>query len=252
MQPIILHIDLGNQSLSNWLKDNRYVIYSELVRYSEKLINERLELVQAILVSNLADNIVFIIKQDKMTEDLQMIYDDLKESNGKSLSHFETELLKIRASKATPAMLNGVMVEYYGAMTPLQQIANVSTLDARTITVQPWEKQSINDIAKGILNANLGLNPQSNGEQLLISVPPLTEERRRELVKRAKSEAETAKVGIRTNRKDALDLLKDLKNDGLSEDLCKDSEDEIQKITNSFIKKIDDLVEVKEKDIMTI
>ena len=110
----------------------------------------------------------------------------------------------------------------------------------------------LGDIAKGIINSNLGLNPQNNGEQLIISVPPLTEERRRELVKRAKSEAETAKVGIRTNRKDALDLLKDLKNDGLSEDLCKDSEDEIQKITNSFIKKIDDLVEVKEKDIMTI
>ena len=187
-----------------------------------------------------------------MTEDLQMIYDDLKESNGKSLSHFETELLKIRASKATPAMLNGVMVEYYGAMTPLQQIANVSTLDARTITVQPWEKQSINDIAKGILNANLGLNPQSNGEQLLISVPPLTEERRRELVKKAKAEGETAKIGIRNNRKDAIDFVKTLKTDGLSEDLAKDAESAIQDFTNQAIKQIDEILEIKEKDIMTI
>jgi len=181
-----------------------------------------------------------------------MIYDEFKSSNNNTLNHLESELSKIRAGKASPAMLGSVMIDYYGSMTPINQVANINTSDARTILVQPWEKSMLGDIAKGIINSNLGLNPQNNGEQLIISVPPLTEERRRELVKRAKSEAETAKVGIRTNRKDALDLLKDLKNDGLSEDLCKDSEDEIQKITNSFIKKIDDLVEVKEKDIMTI
>jgi ribosome recycling factor len=187
-----------------------------------------------------------------MVEELDMIYDEFKSSNNKSLNHLENELIKIRAGKASPAMLQGVMVEYYGSMTPLQQVANVNTMDARTIVVQPWEKNMLNDIAKGIMNANLGLNPQNNGEQLLIAVPPLTEERRRDLVKRAKAEAEHAKVGVRNNRKDSLDMIKDLKKDGLSEDMEKDAEEEIQKITNSFIKKIDDLVEIKEKDIMTV
>lgn len=187
-----------------------------------------------------------------MVEELELIYDEFKESNNKSLGHLESELIKIRAGKASPAMLQGVMVEYYGAMTPIQQVANVNTMDARTIVVQPWEKNLLNDIAKGILNANLGLNPQNNGEQLLIAVPPLTEERRRDLVKRAKAEAESAKVGVRNHRKDALDMIKDLKKEGLSEDLEKDAEEEIQKITNSFIKKIDDLLELKEKDIMTV
>jgi ribosome recycling factor len=187
-----------------------------------------------------------------MIEELSMIYDEFKEANQKSLNHLENELLKIRAGKASPAMLNSVMVEYYGSMTPLQQVANVNTMDARTIIVQPWEKPLINDIAKGIINANLGLNPQSNGEQLIIAVPPLTEERRRDLVKRAKTEAENAKIGVRNNRKDALDMIKDLKSEGLSEDMSKDAEEEVQKITNSYIKKVDELLELKEKDIMTI
>jgi ribosome recycling factor len=187
-----------------------------------------------------------------MTEELQMIYDEFRSSNQKTLGHLENELTKVRAGKASPSMLNGVMVEYYGAPTPLQQVANVSTMDARTITVQPWEKNMLNDIAKGILNANLGLNPQNNGEVLIIAVPPLTEERRRELVKKAKAEGEHAKVGVRNHRKDALDMVKDLKNEGLSEDMQKDAEEQIQNITNSFIKKVDDLVELKEKDIMTI
>lgn len=187
-----------------------------------------------------------------MTEELSMIYDEFKESNQKTLNHLENELTKIRAGKASPAMLGGVMVEYYGSMTPLQQVANVNTTDARTIIVQPWEKQLLNDIARGIINSNLGLNPQNNGEQLIISVPPLTEERRRDLVKKAKAEAEQAKVGIRNNRKDALDMIKDLKNDGLSEDAVKVAEEEVQKITNSYIKKVDDLIELKEKDIMTV
>ena len=187
-----------------------------------------------------------------MTEELSMIYDEFKESNQKTLNHLENELVKIRAGKASPAMLSGVMVEYYGSMTPLQQVANVNTTDARTIIVQPWEKPLLNDIARGIINANLGLNPQNNGEQLIISVPPLTEERRRDLVKKAKAEAEHAKVGVRNNRKDALDMIKDLKNDGLSEDMVKVGEEEVQKITNNYIKKVDELVELKEKDIMTI
>ena len=187
-----------------------------------------------------------------MTEELTMIYDEFKEANQKSLVHLENELIKIRAGKASPAMLNSVMIESYGSMTPLHQVANVNTTDARTIIVQPWEKPLLNDIAKGIINANLGLNPQNNGEQLIIAVPPLTEERRRDLVKRAKSEAENAKIGIRNNRKDAIDMIKDLKTEGLSEDLSKDAEEEVQKITNAYIKKVDELLELKEKDIMTI
>ncbi len=187
-----------------------------------------------------------------MTEELDMIFDEFKSSSEKTLVHLDAELSKVRAGKASPGMLNGVMVEYYGSMTPLQQVANVNTIDARTIVVQPWEKPLLNDIAKGILNANLGLNPQSNGEQLIISVPPLTEERRRDLVKRAKSECEHAKVGIRSQRKDAMDMIKDMKNDGLSEDLAKGAEEQVQQITNVFIKRIDDILEIKEKDIMTV
>jgi ribosome recycling factor len=187
-----------------------------------------------------------------MSDEVKMALDEATDAMQKSLDHLDNELSKIRAGKASPAMLGGVMVEYYGSMTPLQQVANVNTTDARTIIVQPWEKQMLNDIARGIINSNLGLNPQNNGEQLIISVPPLTEERRRDLVKKAKAEAEQAKVGIRNNRKDALDMIKDLKNDGLSEDAVKVAEEEVQKITNSYIKKVDDLIELKEKDIMTV
>ena len=187
-----------------------------------------------------------------MVEDVQLIYDEFKASNQKSLAHLENELTKIRAGKATPSMLNGVMVDYYGAPTPIQQVANITTMDARTITVQPWEKNMLNEIAKGIINSNLGFAPQNNGEVLIISVPPLTEERRRELAKKAKAEGEHAKVAIRNNRKDALDMLKDLKNEGLSEDLFKDAEEEIQQITNGFSKKTDELIDLKEKEIMTI
>jgi ribosome recycling factor len=187
-----------------------------------------------------------------MTEELQLIYDELKQSNNKSLAHLENELLKVRAGKATPSMLTGVMVDYYGSPTPIQQVANINSMDARTLTVQAWEKNMLNEIAKGIMNANLGLNPQNNGEQLIIQIPPLTEERRRDLVKKAKSEGEHAKVGIRNNRKDAIDMVKDLKGEGLSEDMAKDAENEIQNITNAFIKRVDDQVDAKEKDIMTI
>tara|TARA_B110000503_G_C6937657_1_gene325517 strand:+ start:112 stop:675 length:564 start_codon:yes stop_codon:yes gene_type:complete len=187
-----------------------------------------------------------------MTEELNMIYDELKSSNDKTVAHFEIELSKIRAGKASPTMLQTVMVDYYGSLTPIQQVANVSTMDARTITVQPWEKAMLEEIMKGIINANLGFAPQNNGETLLISVPPLTEERRRDLVKQSKVESEKAKVGFRNNRKDALDMLKSLKDDGLSEDMMKDGESEIQNLTNAFTAKIDELLVLKEKDIMTI
>jgi ribosome recycling factor len=187
-----------------------------------------------------------------MTEDLQMIYDETKAANTKSLGHLDSELTKIRAGKATPSMLNGVMVDYYGSQTAIQQVANITTMDARTITIQPWEKAMLGEIAKGIINSNLGFAPQNNGEVLIISVPPLTEERRKELVKKAKNEAENAKIAVRNNRKDSLDMVKELKAEGLSEDLLKDAESEIQTITNNFIKKIDEIVEIKEKEIMTI
>jgi ribosome recycling factor len=187
-----------------------------------------------------------------MTEEIQMIYDECKSSNAKTLNHLDTELQKVRAGKATPSMLQSVMVDYYGAPTPLAQVANVTTMDARTITVQPWERTMLNEIAKGIINSNLGFAPQNNGEMLLINVPPLTEERRKEMVKKAKAEGEHAKVGIRNNRKDCIDMIKGLKNDGLSEDMTKDAENEIQNITNAYIKKVDEVIELKEKDIMTI
>lgn len=187
-----------------------------------------------------------------MTEELNMVYDELKQSNNGTIQHFETSLVKIRAGKASPAMLSSVMVDYYGSPTPIHQVANINTMDARTITVQPWEKSMLDEIAKGIINASLGFAPQNNGESLLISVPPLTEERRKELVKQAKAEAEHAKVGIRNHRKEAIDMVKSLKDDGLSEDMMKDAESYIQNVTNDFSAQIDRLLEAKEKDIMTI
>lgn len=187
-----------------------------------------------------------------MTEELNMVYDEFKSSNTKTIEHLEAELLKIRAGKASPAMLQGVMVDYYGSPTPLQQVANVSVMDARTLTVQPWEKGMLGELSKGIVNANLGFAPQDNGEMLIISIPTLTEERRRDLVKRAKAEAENAKVSVRSHRKDALDMLKSLKDDGLSEDLFKDGETQVQTITTAATAKIDEVLALKEKDMMTI
>lgn len=187
-----------------------------------------------------------------MTEEIDFAKEEFKSANTKTVNYLESELTKIRVGRASPVMLQSVMVDYYGSPTPLSQVANVNSMDAQTLTVQPWEKHLLGDIAKAIINANLGLAPQDNGEMLIINVPPLTEERRRELVKKAKAEGENAKVGIRNNRKDAMDFVKNLKNDGLSEDLAKTAEDEIQEITNSYVKKVDDIVALKEKDIMVI
>ncbi|SET25910.1 ribosome recycling factor [Draconibacterium orientale] len=169
-----------------------------------------------------------------------------------AVEHLEKELVHIRAGKANPAMLDGVHVEYYGSQTPLNQVANVSTPDARTIAVQPWEKNLIPQIEKAIQNANLGLNPDNNGEIIRINIPVLTEERRRGLVKQAHQEGENAKVSVRGARKDSNDSLKKLQKDGLSEDIEKDAEAEVQKMTDEFGKKIDALVQAKEEDIMTI
>lgn len=183
-------------------------------------------------------------------EDIDLIINEAADSMKRSIVHLEKELLKIRAGRANPANLEGVMVEYYGAMTPLSQVANVSTPDARTLSVQPWEKGLIPDIEKAILNANLGLNPQNNGEMVIINIPPLTEERRRELVKRARAEGEEAKISIRNARKDANDMLKDL--DGISEDLVKDAEERVQSVTNKNVSKVDDIINNKEADIMKV
>lgn len=185
-------------------------------------------------------------------EEIDFILDSTKESMEGSLAHLEKEFLNIRAGKASPAMLGGVRVDYYGASTPLSQVANVGTPDARTITVTPWERNLIKDIEKAILIANIGFNPMNNGESIIINVPALTEERRRDLVKQAKSESEDAKVSVRNARKDANTEIKKLEKDGMSEDVCKGAEEEVQDLTNAFIKKIDELLVLKEAEIMKV
>jgi ribosome recycling factor len=187
-----------------------------------------------------------------MTEEIIFIIDSAKESMNGSVAHLEKEFLNIRAGKASPQMLGSVFVDYYGSQTPLSQVANVNAADARTLTVTPWEKSMIQPIEKAIMIANLGLNPMNNGDAIIINIPPLTEERRKDLVKQAKSEAEDAKISIRNARKDAnTDIKKEEKN-GTSEDICKTAEDDVQKLTDSFIKKIDDLLSVKEAEIMKV
>ena len=185
-----------------------------------------------------------------MNEDIQFIIDSAKEAMEAALKHLEKQLSNIRAGKASPAMLGSVMVDYYGTQTPLSQVANVNTPDGRTISIQPWEKSMIQEIERGIMLANLGFNPMNNGESVIINVPPLTEERRRQLAKQAKAEAEDAKVGVRNARKDANNELK--KVDDISEDRQKNAEMDIQTLTDTFIKKIDDIFVNKEKEIMTV
>lgn len=187
-----------------------------------------------------------------MDEELLFIYDSTKEAMQHALERMATELLKVRAGKASPAMLESVRVDYYGSQTALKTIANINTPDPKTITIQPFEKGLIEEIEKGIMRANLGFNPQNDGKLVRISIPPLTEERRKDLVKQAKAIAEQAKVSIRNARKDANDSIKGLKNDGLSEDICKVAEDEIQSFTTTFSHKVDTLLAEKEVDIMTL
>jgi len=187
-----------------------------------------------------------------MTEESKFILEEIKEGMQHALTHLEKEFHKFRTSKATPQMLEGVKVEYYGTPTSVDKIANINTPDARTIVVQPWEKNMLNPVAKAILDANLGFNPQNNGEILRITVPPLTEERRRDLVKKAKAEAETAKVSIRSMRRTAVEDAKKLEKEGVSEDEIKTLEKEIQHVTDGFIVQVDKILEHKEKDIMTV
>ncbi len=184
-----------------------------------------------------------------MNEEVSFIIEATQDSMEKALLHLEKELVKIRAGKASPAMLASVMVEYYGSMTPLSQVSNVNTPDARTISVQPWEKNLIPEIETAIMNANLGFNPMNNGEMVIINVPPLTEERRKQLVKQAKAEAEEAKVSVRSARQEAN---KEIKNLGVSEDLAKNAEIDIQELTDSYTKKVDKILEVKEAEIMKV
>lgn len=184
-----------------------------------------------------------------MDEEVKFILDTTKESMDASISHLEKAFVKIRAGKASPIMLSTVMVEYYGSLTPLSQVSNINTPDARTISVQPWEKSLLSGIETAIMNANLGFNPMNNGEMVIINVPPLTEERRIQLVKQAKAEAEDAKVSIRSARQEANKELKSLE---ISEDLRSNAEVDVQELTDSYIKKVDSTLSVKEAEIMKV
>jgi len=187
-----------------------------------------------------------------MQEELDFIKEATKESMEKSIDHLDDELLKVRASKATPSMLDSIFVDYYGTNTPLNQVSNINTPDPRTISIQPWEKPMLEVIERTIINSNLGLNPQNNGEMIMINVPALTEERRLALVKQAKHEGENAKISIRNARKEANDEIKKLLKDHFSKDLAHDMEAEIQQMTDAFTNRIDDKLGRKEKDIMTV
>ena len=169
-----------------------------------------------------------------------------------ALTHLQDELKTYRAGKANPEVFASVIVNYYGAATPLPQMSNITTPDAKTMLIQPWDKSMIHAIEKAIMDANLGFTPQNNGEVIRINVPALTEERRRELVKRAKGEGENAKVAIRNARRDAMDQLKKLQKDGLPEDIEKDDEEKVQKFTDKYVKRVDEVLDAKEKDIMTV
>ncbi|SRX52862.1 ribosome recycling factor [Aequorivita sp. CIP111184] len=184
-----------------------------------------------------------------MEDEIDFIIDGTREAMDNALKHLEKELINIRAGKASPSMVGGVMVDYYGSQTPLSQVANVSTPDGMTITIQPWEKGMIPEIERGIHLANIGFNPMNNGESVIISVPPLTEERRRDLAKQAKAAGEEAKIGVRNDRKNANNDLKVLE---ISEDLKKSLEEDIQEMTDQHIKKIDEILAKKEKEIMTV
>ncbi len=187
-----------------------------------------------------------------MTEDIQLLMEVATEKMDKAIQHLEHELMKIRAGKANPGMLEGVMVDYYGSLTPLQQVANVNTPDPRTIAIQPWEKAMIDPIEKAIMMANLGFNPENNGEIVRINVPPLTNERRKDLVKQAKKEAEDARISLRNIRRESNEELKKMKKDGLGEDMEKDATNEVQKLTDKYGATVDSLIAKKEKDILTL
>jgi ribosome recycling factor len=187
-----------------------------------------------------------------MNEEVQLVFELAKEKMEKSVDHLESELSRIRAGKANPHILDGIVVEYYGTPTPLNQVSNISTPDAKTIAIQPWEKNMIDPIERALQNSKVGITPINNGEIIRLIIPTLTEERRIQLVKQVKSEAENARVSIRNSRRDANDELKQMQKEGLPEDDVKKGEDEIQKLTQEFTENVDKIVEKKEEDIMTI
>ncbi len=185
-----------------------------------------------------------------MEEEIQFVIDSTKERMNQTIAHLKEAFTHIRAGKANPVMLSTVLVNYYGAKTPLSQVANITVPDAMTLSVQPWERTIIPEIEKGILEANLGFNPSNNGESIIISIPALTEERRRDLAKQAKTEGDNSKIGIRSIRKESNSLTKKI--ESISQDLEKDTEERIQQITDKYIKNIDEVVFLKEKEIMTV
>ncbi len=187
-----------------------------------------------------------------MSEALEKIIDDVSVQMKKAIGHLEVEISKIRAGKATPQIVDGIYVDYYGNPTPLSQVANVMVADARTLTIQPWEKNMLHPIEKAIIASNIGLNPQNDGNFIRLFLPPLTEERRRELVKRVLGEGEQAKVAVRSIRRECIEQVKKLQKDGLSEDIAKDGETRIQGITDKFIALVDQHCKDKDKEIMTV
>lgn len=187
-----------------------------------------------------------------MDEEIQFYLSDADESMAKALQHTNLELGRIRAGKATPAMLDSLRVDYYGSPTPVSQVANVSAPDARSLVIRPWEKNMLGEISKAIKNSDLGLNPIMDADSVRLNLPPMTEERRRDLVKQVKNESESGKVRIRGIRKDVNEALRKLQKEGASEDAIKDAEAKVQKYTDSYIVKIDDLMSKKEAEIMTI
>jgi ribosome recycling factor len=186
------------------------------------------------------------------SEELELVMDDAESSMKKAITHLEAELVKIRAGKANPNMIDGIFVEYYGNPTPISQVANVIILDARTIGIQPWEKNMLHAIEKSILQANIGITPQNDGNQIRLFLPPLTEERRKELFKKASAEGEHSKVAIRNIRRDAIEEIKKLQKDGLSKDIASDAEDSIQETTNKYIALVDKHLAAKEKEMMAV
>jgi ribosome recycling factor len=187
-----------------------------------------------------------------MSEELEFIMEEAQESMKKGIGHLEAELIKIRAGKASPQMLDGLVVDYYGTPSPINQIANVSAVDARTLTIQPWEKNMLQPIERSIIAANLGVTPQNDGNIIRLFMPPLTEERRKEFVKRANGEGEHSKIAVRSIRRDAIEEIKRLQKEGLSEDEAKDAEKKMQEITDKFIAVIEKHLSVKEKEIMSV
>ncbi len=187
-----------------------------------------------------------------MSDELTTIIDHAEESMDKAISHLEVELVKVRAGKANPNLVDGIVVDYYGTPTPINQVGNISVLDARTLTIQPWEKNMLQPIERSIIAANIGINPQNDGNMIRLFMPPLTEERRRELVKRAQGEGEHSKVAIRSIRRDSMEHIKKLQKNGLSEDVCKDAEKQVQELTDKYIALVDKHLASKEKEIMTV